>query len=117
MPEHTRVFTIEGSSVGNGATETLTESDNESWVINQIQVTEESATVLNDSPATISIAGTSYTDRNVIISSLQESHSDLPPLDIEWPSNRQFEFDWTNDSGGSATINVMLWVDPMPEGS
>lgn len=116
MPE-TRVFTIEGASVAAGGTETLTDSDNESWVIDTIQVREAAGTALNDSTATLSIAGDSFTDTNVIISALQETHSDLPELSVEWPSNRTFEFDWTNNSGAAATVNVLLWVSPMAGGA
>jgi len=109
---HTRVFTLEGSSVSDGGTESLTDSDNESWTITEVQVTEESGTTLDGSTATISIAGDSVTDQSVVISTLQGSYSDLPPMELDWPSNTQFEFDWTNSSGGSATINVLLWVEP-----
>jgi len=111
MP-HTRVFTLEGSSVTDGSTEQLTDSDDGSWMIKKVQVFEESGTTLDASTATISVAGDNITDQNVVIASLQESHSDLPTMDLEWPRNNQFEFDWTNDSGGSATINVLLWVQP-----
>jgi len=106
----TEIFTIEGSSVSDGSTEQLTEADDESYVINKVQVIEESGTDLNGSTASISIAGDSITDQNVPISALQEPHEDLRTLDLEWPSNRQFEFDWTNSSGSSATINVVLYV-------
>lgn len=115
MP-HTRVFTIEGSSVSGGSTESLTDSDNDSWVIEKIQVRESSGTALTDSTATLSVSGDNFTDQNVVVDALQESHADLPPLNIDWPSNTQFEFDWTNNSGASATINVMLWVSPMQGG-
>lgn len=115
MVNKERVFTLEGGSVGDGASEQLTESDNESWMIEKIQVREESGTSLDGSAATISIAGTSVTEQNVIIDSLQAEYSEIPPMDLEWPEQKQFEFDWTNSSGSSATVNVMLWVKPLNE--
>jgi hypothetical protein len=108
----TRVFTIEGGSVSDGATEELSEADDEAWTIEEVQVVEESGSDLPASTATISIQGDSVTDQNVPIATLQESYSDLPPMDLEWPRNTRFEFSWTNSSGGSATVNVVLWVTP-----
>jgi len=110
------VFNIEGGTVSDGSTEQLTESDNESWMIKKIQVIETSGTDLTASTATISIMGDSVTDQNINISSLQENYRDLPELDLEWPQQKDFEFDWTNSSGGDATIMVQLWVEPMNGG-
>lgn len=112
MP-HTRLFTLEGSSTADGSTEQLTDADDESWVITEVQVFEEGGTTLDGSTATISIAGDSVTDQNVPIAALQEAYEDLPPMDLDWPQNTQFEFDWTNSSGSSATVNVVLYVQPM----
>jgi len=108
----TRVFTLEGSSVSNGSTETLTDSDDQSWVIDKVQVTEESGSNLGGATATISIAGDSVTDQVVDVEALRAEYDELPTLDLEWPSNRQFEFDLSNDSGSTVTINVSLWVEP-----
>jgi len=112
MP-HTRLFTIEGASVSDNGTESLTESDDESWMITEVQVFEESGTTLDGSTGTISISGDSVTDQNIVLASLQEPYAELPPMDLEWPSNTQFELSYTNDSGGSTTLNVLLWVEPM----
>lgn len=114
MP-HTRVFTLEGTSVSDGSTESLTESDDESWVIEKVQVFEESGTTLDASTATISIAGDSVTDQSVIVAALQGDFVDIPTMDLEWPSNRTFEFDYTNSSGSAATVNVLLWVTPLSD--
>jgi hypothetical protein len=108
----TKVFTLEGSSVSNGSTETLTESDDQSWNIEKVQVTEESGGNLGGGTATISIAGDSTTDQVVAVETLRDSYGDLPTLDLDWPSNTQFEFDFSNNTGGSVTINVSLWVEP-----
>jgi hypothetical protein len=108
----TRVFTIEGASVSDGDTESLTDADDESWTITEVQVFEEGGTTLDGSTATISIQGDSVTDQNIPIAALQGDYSDLPPMDLDWPSNTQFEFDWTNSSGSSATVNVVLYVQP-----
>jgi len=112
MSEHTRVFTLEGSSITDGNTETLTESDDSSWVIEKVQVTEEGQAALNGATATVSVSGTSFTDQTVALGSLQAEYEDLPHMGIVWPSNSQFEFDYTNNSGSSATVNVVLWVKP-----
>lgn len=112
MPK-TRVFTLEGSPVAAGSTETLTQSDNENWVIERIQVFEEGNNTLSSSTATLSIAGDSFTDSSVLIAAHQEAYSDLPVPEVDWPSNKQFKFDWTNSEGASRTINVLLWVRPM----
>lgn len=113
---HTRVFTLEGSSVASGGTETLTDSDDESWVIREIRVEEEGNNSMDGSTATISIAGDSVTDQNVPIELLRHPDAELQPWDLDWPSNRQFEFDWTNNSSGSLTVNVVLVVEPMEGG-
>ena len=115
MP-HTRVFTIQGSSVSDGNTETLTDSDDQSWVIEKIQVQETGGNDISDATATISIAGDSVTDQNVQIPHLQNPIDQIPEWDLEWPSNTQFEFDWTNNDGGGRTIDVALWVSPMSDG-
>lgn len=113
MP-HTRVFLVDGggSSVSDAGTETQTESDNEDWVIKKIQVQETGGNDLTDATATISVGGDSVTDQNVQIPTLQESIDRVPEWNLDWPSNTQFEFDWTNNDGGSRTIDVMLWVEP-----
>lgn len=114
---HTRVFTLEGSSVAGGGTESLTDSDNESWVIKKVQVEEEGNNALSGSTATISIQGNQVTDQNVPVELLRDDFEALPELDLEWPSNTQFEFDWTNGTGATSfTINVSLWVEPMQGG-
>ena len=72
MP-HTRVFTLQGSSVNDGNSEQLTDSDDQSWIIRKIQVQETGGNDLNDATATISVAGDNVTDQVVQIPHLQES--------------------------------------------
>jgi len=106
----TRVFLESGSSVAAAGNESLTDADNESWVIERIQVTEESATTLDASTATVSVGGNNVTDSSVIVSTMQADYDRVPVWDVAWPANKTFEFSWTNNSGAAATINVNLWV-------
>jgi hypothetical protein len=104
-----RVATIEGSSVADGATASLTYEDNEAHTIEKIQVVEEAGTTLDASTATLSIKGDSFTDQNIVLSALQGDYTDLYPFDVELPANTEFELSFTNDNGSSVTINVVLY--------
>jgi hypothetical protein len=113
MP-HTRVFTLEpGQVTSGGGTASVTESDNESWTIDKIQVVEEGGDTVAGVTATIQIAGDSFTDQEVDLGSLQGDYENLPPMDVEWPSNRQFQADLTNNAGSDVTPRILLWVSPM----
>jgi len=109
----TRVFTLEPSQIASGGgTATLTESDDQSWVIEKIQVTEDGANDVGGATATISIAGDTVTDQNVDLGAHQDAYADLPPIHLVWPSNNQLEISITNNSGNSVNLSIMLWVRP-----
>lgn len=110
MPDD-RLATVEGASLSDGSTETLTYEDNEAHVIEKVQVIEEGGTTLDASTATLSIKGDSFTDQNVVVSALQENYRDLYAVDVDLPANTEFEFAYTNNSGGSVTVNVILYFD------
>lgn len=113
MPR-TRVFTIDvGQVTSGGGTASNTESDNESWVIEKIQAVEQAGDDLGDVTATLQIAGDSFTDQVVDLGALQGDYENLPTMDVEWPSNRQFQADFTNNQGSNVTLNLLLWVRPM----
>jgi hypothetical protein len=104
-----RLASIEGTGTADGATSELTFQDDESHTIEKVQVIEEGGTTLDQSTATISIKGDSVTDQAVPVSALQENYRDLFKMDLELPPNTEFAFSFTNDSGGSVTINVVLY--------
>lgn len=106
----TRVFTLEGSSTSDGNSEELTKTDNEDHTIEKVQVVEGSGTDLTGSTATLQVRGDSVTDQVVPISVLQYPYEDLPEMGLEWAQGQQFKFSWTNASGSSATVRVLLWV-------
>lgn len=104
-----RLATIEGGAIADGATAELTYQDDESHTIKRVQVFEEAGATLDASTATISVKGDSVTDQVVPVAALQESYSDLFSMDLSLPSNTEFSFSVTNDSGGSVTLNVVLY--------
>jgi len=106
-----RLATIEGSSLADGATKTLTYEDNEPHVIEKVQVIEESGTTLDASTATLSIKGDSFTDQTVVVSALQENYRDLFEFGVDLPANTEFELALTNSNGSSITVNVVLFFD------
>ena len=113
MPD-TRVFTLEpGTVTSGGGTANVTESDNESWVIEKIQVEEQGDDTVAGVTATFQIAGDSFTDQEVDLGALQGDYMDLPNMDLDWPSNRQFQADLTNNQTGDVTPRILLWVTPM----
>lgn len=109
----TRVFLQEPSQIASGGgTGTITDSDDKSWVIEEIQLSENAQNDLSGATGTISIGGNSVTDQSVDLATLQESYADLPPLNIIWPANNQFQLDVTNNSGNNINLEVSLWVRP-----
>jgi len=106
----TRLFTVQGSSVANGASDELTESDNEDFIIEKVKVIDEENNLGDDSDVTIQIGGNSITDQVVPLVELTQDHSDLPVLNLNWPSNKQLRFSYTNDSGGSITLKFVVYV-------
>jgi hypothetical protein len=109
----TRVFLQEPSQISSGGgTATITDSDDKSWVIEKLQLTENAQNDLSGATGTISIGGNSVTDQSADLATFQEGYSDLPDLGLVWPSNNQFQLDVTNDSGSNINIEVTLWVRP-----
>jgi hypothetical protein len=106
----TRVFNVEGSSVGNGSSDELIESDNDSWVVEKIQVVEESSNLGSTSDVTISVSGNSVTDQSIPLSVLNSDYMDLPEWNFIWQANKQLEFAYTNESGGSITLDFVVYV-------
>jgi len=97
-------------------TETLTDSDNDDWMINQILVEHNTTNAFTNSTATIKVGGDTVTDPVVDIATLEEEWSQVAPWDLEWPSNRDFEFSWTNEEDTGETVDVQLWVEEMSGG-
>jgi hypothetical protein len=106
----TRVFTVAGGSVSNGASDELTESDNEDFVIEYIRVLDEEDNLGVDSDVTIQIGGNSITDQVIPLDDLAKTYDELPELNIVWPSNKQLRFSYTNDSGNSITLKFVVYV-------
>lgn len=106
----TRLFTVQGGSVANGASDEITESDNEDFIIEKVKVIDEEGNLGTDSDVTIQIGGNSVTDQVVPLDELTQPHSDLPVFNIVWPSNKQLRFSYTNDSGGSITLKFVVYV-------
>jgi hypothetical protein len=104
-----RLATIEGTSTADGATESLTYQDNESHTIEKMQVIEEGGGTLGATTGTVTIGGDSITDQNVPLSAFQGDYVDLFTLDVSLPANTEFELSYTNASGGSVTVNVVLY--------
>ena len=106
----TRVFTVEGSSVANGASDELTEADNDDWIIEKVKVIDEEGNLGDVSDVTLQIAGNSLVDQSVPLTVLDETHGDLPVWNAYWPSNKQLRFSYTNESGGSITLDFVVYV-------
>lgn len=106
----TRLFTVEGSSVSNGSSDELTTSDNDSWVIEKIQVVDESGNLGDVSDVTIRISGNSLTDQNLPLSVLDSNYDELPMWNAVWQQNKELEFSYTNESGASITLDFVVYV-------
>jgi len=106
----TRAFTIEGSSVSDGSSDEIADSDNESYVVERIKVIDEEGNLGTDSDVTIQIGGNSVTDQSIPLDELAKDYNDLPALNAVWPSNKQLRFSYTNDSGGSVTLKFVVYV-------
>jgi hypothetical protein len=106
----TRVFNVETSSVSNGSSNTVVEADNDSWVVERIQVRDEEGNLGTTSDVTIRVAGNSITDQNVPLDLLTDDYESVPKWEFVWQSNRDLEFSYTNESGGSVTLDFTLWV-------
>lgn len=106
----TRVFTVEGSQVSNGSSDELTESDNDSWVIERVQVRDEDGNLGSVSDVTISVGGNSVTDQVLPLDTLAAEYDQLPPMNLNWPQNTQLKFAYTNESGGNVTLDFVVWV-------
>jgi len=106
----TSVITVEGSSVSAGNSDTLKESDNDSWVVETIQVVDESGNLGAVSDVTIKVSGNSVTDQVVPLDSLVGDIPDIPTWNFVWQSNRDLEFSYTNESGSSITLDFVLFV-------
>lgn len=106
----TRVFTVEGSSVADGSSDELTESDNDDWVIEKMKVIDEEGNLGDTSNVTIQISGNSVTDQVVPLSELDQTHGDLPVFNVYWPSNNDLRFSYTNEAGASVTLKFVVYV-------
>jgi len=106
----TRVFTVQASSVANGGTNEVTESDNDDHVVEKIKVLDEEGNLGTDSDVTLQIAGNSITDQVIPLDELTQTHGDLPVINAYWPANKQLRFSYTNDSGGSITLKFVVYV-------
>jgi hypothetical protein len=106
----TRVFTVEGSSVADGNSDELTESDNDDWIIEKIKVIDEEGNLGDVTDATIQIAGNSLTDQVIPLTELTQSHDDLPVWNGYWPANKQLRFSYTNEAGNSITPDFVVYV-------
>lgn len=110
MATFTRVFTVEGSSVSNGNSDELQQSDNKDWVIERVRVVDESGNLGNVSDATIKVGGNSLTDQVIPLADLQNDLSDVPVWNAYWPANKTLEFSYTNESGASITLDFVVYV-------
>jgi hypothetical protein len=106
----TRLFTVEAASVANGNVNEVTESDNDSHIVEKIKVIDEQGNLGDETDITIQIAGNSITDQVVPATELTQTHSDLPVLNAYWPSNKQLRFSYTNESGSSITLKFVVYV-------
>lgn len=105
-----RVFTVEGSSVSDGNSDELTDSDNSDWVIEQIAVVDEQNNLGDTSDVTIKVAGNSLTDQVIPLTELTEPVDGLPVWNAYWPANNQLEFSYTNESGSAITLDFIVYV-------
>lgn len=115
-----RIFTVEGSSVANGASDELTEADNDEWVIEKIKVIDEEGNLGDVTDVTIQVAGNSLVDQVVPLAELTQTHGDLPVWNAYWPANKQLRFSYTNESGASITLDFVVYVrsgEGVPEGT
>jgi len=106
----TRLFTVEGSSVAAGASDELTEADNDSWVIEKIQVIDESGNLGAVSDVTIRVSGNSLTDQSIPLDVLASNYDELPTWNAVWQANRELEFSYTNEAGSSITLDFVVYV-------
>jgi len=106
----TRLFTVETSSVADGASNEVTEADNDSFVIEKVKVLDEEGNVGDTTNLTIQIGGNSITDQSIPVSELQQTHGDLPVLHVNWPSNNQLRFSYTNEAGASIRLKFVVYV-------
>jgi hypothetical protein len=104
-----RLATIEGTSIGNGSTGTLTYQDDESHMVEKVQLVEDTSTALNGATGTVSIGGDSVTDQVVPLEVLTDNYRDLFPMMFELPANTEFELAVDNGSGSSVTLDVVLY--------
>lgn len=104
-----RLATIEGTSISNGSTGTLTYQDDETHMIEKVQLVEDTSTALNGATGTISIGGDSVTDQVVPLEVLTDNYRDLFTVMLELPSNTEFELAVDNGSGSAITIDVVLY--------
>jgi hypothetical protein len=106
----TRLFTVSTSSVSDGSVNEVTESDNDTHVVEKIKVIDEENNLGDSTDITIQIAGNSITDQVIPASELTQTHGDLPVINAYWPSNKQLRFSYTNESGGSVTLKFVVYV-------
>jgi hypothetical protein len=104
-----RLATIEGTSISNNSTGTLTFQDDEAHMIEKVELVEDSGTSLAGATGTISIGGDSITDQVVPLAVLTENYRDLFPFMVELPANTEFELAVDNGSGSSVTLDVVLY--------
>jgi len=104
-----RLATIEGTSISNGSTGTLTYQDDETHTVEKVQLVEDTGTALHGATGTVSIVGDRVTDHVVPLEVLTDNYRDLFPMMFELPANTEFELAVDNGSGSSVTLDVVLY--------
>jgi len=112
----TRVFTIEANSVGAGNSNEVSDSDNEDFVVEKVRVIDEDDNLGLDSDVTIQIGGNAVTDQVIPLADLDKDLADVPTMNINWPSNKQLRFSYTNDAGASITLKFVVYVREASDG-
>jgi len=112
----TRVFTIEANSVGAGNSNEVSDSDNEDYVVEKVRVIDEEGNLGLDSDVTIQIGGNAVTDQVIPLADLDKDLADVPTMNINWPSNKQLRFSYTNDAGASITLKFVVYVREASDG-
>jgi hypothetical protein len=104
-----RLATVEGTSISNNSTGTLTFQDDQDHTVEKVQLIEDSGTSLAGATGTISIGGDSITDQVVPLGVLTDRYADLFTFMVDLPQNTEFELAIDNGSGGSITVDLVLY--------
>jgi hypothetical protein len=110
----TRLFTVEAGTVSSGASNEVSETDNESYIIEKVKVLDQNSNISADTDVTIQIGGNSITDQVIPVTELNQDHGDLPVLNLNWPENKQLQFSYTNDETDDITLKFVVYVREAP---